>query len=382
MRIPAKKAILIGSLVAFCAAANISCRGERTYNVGVRDGVRCVHNIKPASERPTAGLTFVRKIGELEPKDPNYMFLRPVSVAEDEEGNIYVLDTKDFCVKKFGADGTFLRRFGRRGQGPGEFQYPMTVGVVGRTRLIVSSMSSDFYIFDLDGKYVDHLRLPQYQGILPAFMKSDRLVGYSFELDGENSRDNKILKIYDFKGQAQHKFGEPFLLETAQKTWSANFLQITVDDKDNIFVAFLNQNRIEKYSGTGRLTLSIDRDLPYKIEYRYEKSSMDIGGKVVPIDQNVFTPVSRGIGIDQRGRIWVLAYQKAAPQRQPPKDFVLQDYLAFEVYDESGILLSRVPLPREVVRFDNMTMHGDHLFFVDPFDQSCVYEFAVVDGID
>jgi hypothetical protein len=77
----------------------------------------------------------------------------------------------------------------------------------------------------------------------------------------------------------------------------------------------------------------------------------------------------------------VLAYQKAAPQRQPPNDFTLQDYLAFEVYDGSGILLSRVPLPRELVRFDNMTMHGDHLFFVDPFDQSCLYEFAVVDGI-
>lgn len=373
--------VLIEAIVTFCAAVSISCQRERTYLVKVRDGVRYVHNIKPVSERPAVSLAFVRKIGELEPKDPNYMFLRPVSVAEDDEGNIYVLDTKDFCVKKFGADGTFLHRFGRRGQGPGEFQHPMTIGVVGRTRLIVSSMSSDFYIFDLDGKYVDHFRLPQYQGILPAFMKSDRLVGYSFELDGENSRDNKILKIYDFKGQAQHKFGEPFLLETAQKTWSANFLQITIDDKDNIFVTFPNQNRIEKYSGTGRLTLSIDRDLPYKIEYRYEKSTMDIGGKVVPIDQNVFTPVSRGIGIDGRGRIWVLAFQKPARQDQPPKDVNLRDYLAFEVYDGSGILLSRVPLPREVVRFDNLTMHGNHLFFVDPFDQSCVYELAVVDGI-
>jgi len=360
----------------------MSCRGERTYRVEVKDGVRYVHNIKPASEKPAAGLIFVRKIGELEPKDPNYMFLRPVSVAEDDKGNIYVLDTKDFCVKKFGADGTFLRRFGRRGQGPGEFQNPWTIGVVGQTRLIVYSGSSDFYIFDIDGKYVDHFLLSRYQGILPAFMHSDRLVGYSFELRGENSRDNKILKIYDFKGQAQHKFGEPFLLETAQKTWSANLPQITVDDKDNIFVAFVNQNRIEKYSGTGRLTLSIDRALPYKIEYRYEKSTMDIGGKVVPIDQNVFTPVSRGIGIDGQGRIWVMAFQKEIRQDRPPKDFTLQDYQAFEVYDGSGILLSRVPIPRELVRFDNMIMHGDHLFFVDPFDQSCVYEFAVVNSKD
>ena len=361
---------------------SISCQRERTYLVKVRDGVRYVHNIKPLSERPAVSLAFVRKIGELEPKDPNYLFLSPMSVAEDDEGNIYVLDAKDFCVKKFGADRTFLRRFGRRGQGPGEFQYPMTIGVGGRARLIVSSMSSDFYVFDFDGKYVDHFRLPRYQGILPAFLNSDRLVGYAFEARGENSRDNKILKIYDFKGQVQHEFGEPFLLETALRTWEANFLHITVDDKDNIFVAFTSQNRIEKYSGTGQLILSIDRALPYKIEHRYEQTTMDIGGKAVPTDQQVFTPVTRGIGIDGRGRIWVLAFQKAIRQDRPPKDFTMPDYLAFEVYNGSGILLSRVPFPRELVRFDNMTMHGDHLFFVDPFDQSCLYEFAVVDGID
>jgi hypothetical protein len=29
-----------------------------------------------------------------------------------------------------------------------------------------------------------------------------------------------------------------------------------------------------------------------------------------------------------------------------------------------------------------MTMHGDHVFFVDPFDQACVYEYAVVDRED
>lgn len=375
-----KKAVLIGALVTFCVAVSISCRGERTYRVEIRDGVRYVHNIKPASEKPAAGLVFVRKIGELEPKDSNYMFLRPLSVAEDDEGNIYVLDTKDFCVKKFGADGTFLRRFGRQGQGPGEFQYPMTVGISGQNRLIVTSMSSDFFIFDLDGKYVDHLLLSRYQGILPAFMKSDRLVGYSFEVRGENSRDNKILKIFDFKGKVQHEFGEPFLLETVQKTWNANFFHSAVDGKDNIFVTFSSQNRIEKYSGTGRLILAIDRELPYKIEYRYEKTTMDIGGKLVPVDQNVFTPVSRGIGIDGRGRIWVLAYKKSPPQGRPPKDFELQEFLAFEVYDGTGILLSSVPFPQEVARFDNMTMQGDHLFFVDPFDQSCVYEFAVVDG--
>ena len=43
--------------------ASLACREERAYTVVVKDGVRYVHNIRPASAEPVAGLAFVRKIG-------------------------------------------------------------------------------------------------------------------------------------------------------------------------------------------------------------------------------------------------------------------------------------------------------------------------------
>lgn len=374
--------ILVALLMAFSATASLSCRGERTYTVEVKDGVRYIHNIKPASNEPAAGLSFVRKIGELESKDPSNMFMTPMSAGEDEKGNLYVLDEKDHCVKKFGADRKLRLRFGRQGQGPGEFEYPMTVEVGVPNRVVVSTMSSELHVFDYDGNYIDRFRLPPYRGINPALLGSDLVVAYAFQANGENNRDNHVLAIFDFKGQVLREFGEAHFLETARNTWQANFPQITVDGADNIYVAFTNQNRIEKYSATGQLLLSVDRVLPYEIAYRYEKSSMEVRGKAVPIDQPDFTPVSTGLGVDGRGRIWVLSVQKAISRSQMPKDYVIQDYVAFEVYDEDGVLLSKVPFPREVARFDNITMHGDHVFFVDPFDQACVYEYAVVDGRD
>ena len=118
----AKAAFLIGGAVVGLVLGSVSCRGEKTYSVEIRDGIRCVHNIKSASEKPAVSLSFVRKIGELEAKDSNLLFLQPVSVAEDRPGNIYILDRKDYCVKKFGADRKFILRFGRKGQGPGEFR--------------------------------------------------------------------------------------------------------------------------------------------------------------------------------------------------------------------------------------------------------------------
>jgi hypothetical protein len=374
------KNVIVGALVIFSMAASLSCRKERTYTIEVKDGVRYVHNLTPASEKPVADLSFVRKIGELESKDPDFQFARPMSVAEDSQGNLFILDDKDGCVKKFAADRRFLLKFGRLGQGPGEFEYPMMVDVGDPGRVVVSTMSSEFHVFDHDGMYVDRFRLPPYRGISPALLSSDRVVAYAFQMNGENSRDNHVLAIFDFKGGVQQEFGEAHLLATARDTWQANFSQITVDDADNIFVTFTDQNRIEKYSETGQLLLSIDRVLPYEIEDRIEKSTVEARGKVVPVERHVFTPVSRGIGVDGRGRIWVLTFQKAVNQHQPPKDFVAQDYLAFEVYNKDGVLLSRLPFPREVVKFDNMTMHGDHVFFVDPFDQACVYEYAVGNG--
>ena len=374
------KSVIVGALVIFSMAASLSCRKERTYTAEVKDGVRYVHNLKPVSERSAAELSYIRKIGELESKDPDFQFMRPMSVAEDSQGNLFILDDKDGCVKKFGTDRKFLLKFGRLGQGPGEFEYPTTVEVGVAGRVVVSTMSSEFHVFDHDGMYVDRFRLPPYRGISPAILSSDRLVAYAFQMNGENSRDNHVLAIFDFKGGVQQEFGEAHLLATARDTWQANFSQITVDDADNIFVTFTDQNRIEKYSETGQLLLSIDRVLPFEIEDRIEKSTAEARGKVVPVERHVFTPVSRGIGVDGRGRIWVLTFRKAVSQPQPPKDFSFQDYLAFEVYDKDGVLISRLPFPREVVKFDNMTMHGDHVFFVDPFDQACVYEYTVVDG--
>jgi hypothetical protein len=374
---------------ACCGAALIlaisilpHCRGEKTYVVEVRDGVRHVHNIKPASGKPVAGLVFVGKIGELESKDANRQFVRPTSADEDAAGNLFILDDKESCVKKFGARREYLGRFGRNGQGPGEFQYAMKVAVGASGQVVVTTMSSEFHVFGNDGTYVDRFRLPPYRGISPVVLGSDRVVAYAFQVNGENSRDNRVLAIFDFQGQVLHEFGEPFLLDATRRTWNANFLSLAVDGEENIYAAFTSLNRIEKYSPAGLLLLSIDRDLPFEITHRFKQTSMNVGGRVALVDEPDFTPVSRGIGIDRSGRIWVLGVQKAISPSSLPQDFRIQDYVAFEIYGPEGVLLSRVPFPPEVVKFDNMTMRGDHVFFVDPFDEACVYEYAIVDHED
>ncbi|MEA2005322.1 MAG: 6-bladed beta-propeller [Acidobacteriota bacterium] len=54
-------------------------------------------------------------------KDENDIFYRVVSIALDSKENIYVLDSRDYCIKVFNPQGKFVKRIGRKGQGPGEF---------------------------------------------------------------------------------------------------------------------------------------------------------------------------------------------------------------------------------------------------------------------
>ena len=48
-------------------------------------------------------------------------FENPGTVSCDMEGNIYVVDSGAKSVKKFDAQGYFMKTIGREGQGPGEF---------------------------------------------------------------------------------------------------------------------------------------------------------------------------------------------------------------------------------------------------------------------
>ena len=52
-------------------------------------------------------------------------------VAVDKDDNVYVSDFGNHCVYKFNKNGELLERVGKRGSGPGEFDYPQGVAVAG-----------------------------------------------------------------------------------------------------------------------------------------------------------------------------------------------------------------------------------------------------------
>ncbi len=70
------------------------------------------------------------------------MFSGISALSVDSAGNIHVVDGGSSTIRVFGPDGTFLRRFGGPGAGPGEFRYATAVVIHGDGRILVPDGAS------------------------------------------------------------------------------------------------------------------------------------------------------------------------------------------------------------------------------------------------
>ena len=81
-------------------------------------------------------------------------------VGFDDAGNLYLFDRLAARVVIVGPDGDFVREFGRRGEGPGEFQSAMDMVVMHDGRVVVADMGHRAYhLFDPGGNLERMVRM-------------------------------------------------------------------------------------------------------------------------------------------------------------------------------------------------------------------------------
>ncbi|MEY4938717.1 MAG: hypothetical protein RIQ93_452 [Verrucomicrobiota bacterium] len=91
-------------------------------------------------------------------------FNKPTDVAVLADGSFYVSDGYvNSRVAKFGADGRFQFQWGRKGEGPGEFNIPYGITVDARGRVYVADRQNDrIQVFTPEGKYVTEWKNPAF----------------------------------------------------------------------------------------------------------------------------------------------------------------------------------------------------------------------------
>ena len=84
-------------------------------------------------------------------------FNSPTDVAVAPNGDVFVSDGHvNSRIVKFTKDGTFIKTWGRRGDGPGEFNVPHTMSFDSRGRLLVGDRTNRrIQIFDQEGTFLE-----------------------------------------------------------------------------------------------------------------------------------------------------------------------------------------------------------------------------------
>ena len=172
--------------------------------------------ISACADRPPDSAADVQEIAlvELARIDPEAIpgqapFGRIADLEISEDGSVFVLDALSRTVRVFDAQGTELRTFGQRGQGPGELEEPIALFWGPDGNLWVADVRNvRFTVFEPDGGLVATYRVGGPRLGSPAavgFSEAEVLYAVAFDLPGGSLENMKIVLVEYEVGNSEAK---------------------------------------------------------------------------------------------------------------------------------------------------------------------------------
>lgn len=301
------------------------------------DGVKVVRNPNsPVFGDLKLDLQEELKIGRAD--DKNYLFYRVRGVDVDVEGNIYVADMGNFRVQKFDKTGKYLLTFGRKGQGPGEFDLPTTVHIEEKTGNVLVQDMSAIEVFAPDGKPIRAIRPEHFNrdfqiapdGSIIALMMITAGTQTSHRL-GKLAADGKVVQTYAEAPYTMYveRRGESVMSLTNGQELAVHFNLL---DTQSIIYGYSKEYELTVTDISGKVLYRITKDEPYPKFTAKEKE----GYKRIPLPE--FKPYFYALFIDNLGRIYVQRNKTWGEEGNIQKEV--------DVFSKEGIFLYKTKLPK------------------------------------
>jgi len=257
----------------------------------------------------------------------------------DDEGNVYVVCFKNNMnfIYRFDSAGRLMGSFGRRGQGPGELQWPFLGGVSETGEISLADYGQKFIVYDLNGVLLREVRLKRWALHIDA-LKNGKFLTYGFrpELSSGGSyadgltlcdsefADLKILDRYESSGDNSRQV--PYFMwrisgDRIFITNQARGYEIWVYDLDGNLV-----RKVRKEYRRVRVTEEI-KEAILGPDYRRSGTSQD---KYFP---NPLPPLNQFFA-DDEGRIFVMTYEPGPNQGE----------YVWDIFNPDGVFVGRKAL--------------------------------------
>jgi len=370
------------------------------------NGVRLVHSGKDGfwGKKPRIQLKLVRTLGDVNAEDETVAFYMPSGIALDNKGNLYILDTGNHRIQKFSPEGTFLATLGRQGQGPGEFSYPDSIDIDGAGKIWVSEpFNNRVQVLTLEGKEEKTLsfaatftneQVGNIRRVKSGLVMAGGRRMFRPGMEEQAKTLPRLFKILDGEGNVLGEYGEPHDFAHPLLNATGNQVKFAVDAEGSIYLAYLYQNRIEKYSPQGKLLWRADRKLDYSMELPKDKGKLEAKGGGISVRMPRLHQCANGIAVDSAGRVWVVTLtrqpkedeqvgvamsvmatggeRKMSLKVQGNTEIQKTDMYKLEIFSPEGELLGSLPVDHFV---DGISIRGSRLFLWDSLRGARFYEY-------
>jgi hypothetical protein len=358
------KLLALLSALAMAACTSTSDRAAWTGTIDtLPGGIIMVTNPATGIWDSATGWTLTEELVIGDAESDTAPLLSDVAALEvDSTGRIYVLDRQLSAVLVFDHQGALATRFGRQGEGPGEFRGPNGIGWDQAGRLwVIEGQGSRNSIFDREGRFLEtRPRTTGFYGYIwnGKFLDSGEMIEPVF--DRSDSYSKPMLARYDsvrglvdtvtlpytmggdnfFRFEFKNGYsiaGIPFY--PAPWSW--------IDPRGFIWTGNTGRYELTQLSMQGDTIRVIRKEQP---PIPVSQSELDSAiarlkemAQGAPFDEGKIPrikPVLERVVVDDSGYVWVMTMEAAGTTGT-----------GFDVFDPEGRFLGRVTTPRQLGPF-------------------------------
>jgi sugar lactone lactonase YvrE len=175
-------------------------------------------------------------------------FNQPTDVVTAPNGDIFVADghrgSPNSRIVKFSKDGTYIKEWGRKGNGPDDISEPHTIAMDSQGRLFVGDRENNrIKIFDQDGKLLDTWK--QFGRPSGIYITKDDTM---YVADSESGPDNPGWRKGFRIGSARDGVPTDFIEDIESTTPDHSGAEgVGVDAQGNVYGAVVRRHGLEKH---------------------------------------------------------------------------------------------------------------------------------------